>query len=130
MHRKRYPNFILSNTGSSKQKGCQRAKCITIMVRHVILWKLKEELSTEEKEAIKKSAKEQLEGLYGTVPSIVSIAVHVSPLPSSSCDMMLDSLFENEEGLAEYSAHPAHVAVANAYVRPYVSTRICMDHKA
>ncbi len=99
------------------------------MIRHVILWNLKNELSDEEKSAVKKAAKEQLEGLYGKVASLKSISVFIEPLDTSNCDMMLDSLFENEKGLSEYSVHPAHVEVANNYVRPFVSSRICMDHK-
>lgn len=38
------------------------------MVKHVILWTLKDELSTEEKVNIKKDIKEGLEGLKGKVP--------------------------------------------------------------
>ena len=71
--------------------------------------------------------KKELEGLFGVVPSIRSITVHVEPLPSSNCDMMLDSSFEDEEGLKAYASHPAHVEVANRFVRPYTAGRVCMD---
>ncbi|MBQ9468212.1 MAG: Dabb family protein [Clostridia bacterium] len=99
------------------------------MVRHVILWTLKSDLTNEEKSAVKRAAKERLEALYGTVPSLVRIEVHTGPLETSNCDMMLDSLFEDEEGLAEYASHPAHVAAANACVRPYTAERKCFDFK-
>ena len=39
-----------------------------IMVKHVILWQLKDEYSAEEKAAIKAGIKEGLEGLVGKVP--------------------------------------------------------------
>lgn len=97
------------------------------MVRHVILWTLKEEFTDTQKEGIKASAKEQLEGLYGKIPSLKSISVHIHPLQSSNCDMMLETVFENENGLKEYAVHPAHVAVADRYVRPYTATRVCLD---
>ncbi len=97
------------------------------MVRHVILWTLKEELTEEQKQGVKASAKEQLEGLYGKIPSLKSIQIHICPFGSSNCDMMLESVFENARGLAEYSAHPAHVEVADTYVRPYTKSRVCMD---
>ena len=97
------------------------------MVRHVILWTLRSDLTEEEKEAVVKTAKKELEGLFGVVPSIRSITVHVEPLPSSNCDMMLDSSFEDEEGLKAYASHPAHVEVANRFVRPYTAGRVCMD---
>ena len=37
------------------------------MVKHVILWKLKEELTAEEKENVKAGIKEGLEGLAGNI---------------------------------------------------------------
>ena len=97
------------------------------MVRHVILWKLKEEYTEEEKAKIKNDAKEALEDLIDKVPTLMSIAVHVNPLPTSNCDMMLDSLFEDEAGLAEYAAHPEHVAVAKNFVVPFAASRTCLD---
>ena len=99
------------------------------MVRHVIVWKLKEEYTAEEKEAIKKGIQEGLEGLKGQVPGLTEIKVRTAGLPSSNGDLMLDSLFEDEQALKGYSVHPAHVAVANGKVRPYTQTRSCFDYE-
>ena len=96
------------------------------MVRHVILWTLKE-YGEEEKKDIKRNAKAHLEGLYGKVPSLRKIEVHIDPLPSSNCDMMLETVFDDEQGLKDYAVHPAHVAVANEFVRPYTQVRVCFD---
>ena len=41
------------------------------MVKHVILWTLKDEFKDEEKDQIKKGIKEGLEGLKGVVPGLV-----------------------------------------------------------
>ncbi|MBR6158936.1 MAG: Dabb family protein [Lachnospiraceae bacterium] len=98
------------------------------MVKHVILWVLKDEYQDEEKEEIKKGIKEGLEGLSGQIPGLLSITVNTEPLESSNCDLMLDSTFENEKALTRYSAHPLHVAVATGKVRPYVKTRMCIDY--
>ena len=97
------------------------------MVKHVILWKLKEEFSVEEKEQIKAGIKSGLEGLKGQVPGLLEIAVHTNGLPSSNADVMLDSAFENEEALKGYAVHPAHVEVADTKVRPFTKTRTCLD---
>ncbi|MBQ8911736.1 MAG: Dabb family protein [Clostridia bacterium] len=97
------------------------------MLRHVILWKLKDDYTPGEKEQIKKTAKEQLEGLIDKVPSLMSISVHINGLPTSNCDMMLDSLFEDEEGLALYAANPEHVHVGTTYLVPFVAGRTCLD---
>jgi hypothetical protein len=97
------------------------------MVKHIILWKLKEELSTAEKESVKAGIKEGLEGLMGKVPGLVAIHVQTNGLASSNADVMLDSTFESEAALNAYSVHPAHVAVADSKVRPYTAVRSCLD---
>lgn len=99
------------------------------MVRHVILWKLKEELSEEEKAKVRKEAKEHLECLVGKVPGLVEMHINIEALPSSNMDMMLDALLENEAALKGYAVHPSHVAVANTYVRPYTIVRSCLDYE-
>ena len=98
------------------------------MVKHVILWTLKDEYSAEEKENIKQGIKEGLESLKGKVPGIVDIKVNINGLPSSNADLMLDSAFESEDALKNYSTHPEHVAVADSKVRPYTKIRSCLDY--
>lgn len=97
------------------------------MVKHIILWQLKEEYSLQEKEEIKAGIKEGLEGLQGKVPGLVDIQVQISCLASSNADVMLDSTFEDEASLKNYAVHPAHVEVADNKVRPYTAVRSCMD---
>lgn len=97
------------------------------MVKHIILWTLKEELSGEEKETIKQGIKEGLEGLSGQIPGLLEISVRTECLSSSTVDVMLDSTFESAEALKNYSTHPKHVAVADGKVRPYTASRACMD---
>lgn len=99
------------------------------MVKHVILWKLKEEYSSEEKSTIKAGIKQGLEGLKGKIPGLVDIKVNVNPLSSSNCDVMLDSVFTDEASLKGYSIHPEHVEVANTKVRPFTASRVCMDYE-
>lgn len=98
------------------------------MVRHVILWQLKDELTADEKVIVKKGIKEGLEGLSGRIPGLISIKVETEPLASSNAEVMLDSVFESEEALKGYSVHPEHVKVADEKVRPYTQTRTCMDY--
>ena len=100
------------------------------MVKHVILWKLKEEYSREEATEIKKGVKDGLEGLKGKIPGLIDIRVYTDPLDSANCDMMLDSCFENEEALKGYTVHPEHVEVATTKVRPFVASRTVMDCEA
>ena len=97
------------------------------MVKHIILWQLKDELSSEEKAAVKAGIKEGLEGLLGKVPGLTEIKVYTDGLASSNADVMLDSTLVDEEALKGYAVHPDHVAVADGKVRPYTKTRVCLD---
>ena len=99
------------------------------MVKHVILWKLKDEYSGEQIKEIKADIKAGLEGLKGVVPGIVEIKVNIDPLESSNCDLMLDSTFTDADALKGYAVHQAHVDVANNKVRPFTASRVCMDYE-
>lgn len=98
------------------------------MVKHIILWTLKQELSEEEKIQAKNNIKEGLESLKDQIDGLVDIKVNICGLDSSNADVMLDSTFVNENALKQYASHPAHVVVANEKVRPYTATRCCMDY--
>ena len=87
------------------------------MVKHVILWTLKDEFDAEEKERIKAGIKEGLESLAGKIPGLLEIHVNTNGLPSSTADLMLDSTFESAEALKGYSTHPEHLALADGKVR-------------
>ena len=97
------------------------------MVKHVILWKLKEDLSAEEKREVKLGIKSGLEGLKGVVPGLLAIQVITDGLASSNADVMLDSSFTDEAALKGYAVHPAHVEIANTKVRPFAQIRLCLD---
>lgn len=97
------------------------------MVKHVILWKLKEDVA--DKASVKAGIKSGLEGLKGVVPGLVEIVVRTEGLASSNADIMLDSAFESEAALKGYAVHPAHVAVASEKVRPFTQTRLCLDYE-
>ena len=97
------------------------------MVKHIILWQLKDELTVQEKELVKKEIKAGLEDLKGKVPGLVDIHVQISALDSSNADLMLDVTLEDAAALKGYAVHPDHLAVANSKVRPYTKTRICID---
>ena len=42
---------------------------------------------------------------------------------------MLDSTLESPDALKGYAVHPAHVAVADTYVRPFTEVRLCLDYE-
>ncbi len=94
------------------------------MVKHIILWTLKEGYDMPQ---IKAEMKEALEGLVGVVPGLLAMKIEIQPLPTSNADVMLYSEFENAEALQGYAVHPAHVQVADIKVRPFTKTRTVID---
>ncbi len=92
----------------------------------MIIWKLKSELSEEEKIAARAEAKRRLESLNGKIDGMIDLKVIASPLPTSNGDMMLDSTFESTEALAGYQNNPLHLEAAG-YVRSVVEARLCLD---
>ena len=100
------------------------------MVKHIILWRLRAELSVAEKEEKALAIKKGLEGLIGQVPGLIDIHVQIDGrLDSSNADILLDSTLESPEALRGYAVHPAHVAVADGIVRPNTELRICLDYE-
>lgn len=94
------------------------------MVKHIILWKLKQEYNND---AVKNGIKKNLEDLLGNIPGLVEIKVEKDGLASSNADVMLYSVFEDEASLKGYAVHPKHVYVADTFVRPFTETRMCLD---
>ncbi len=97
------------------------------MVKHIILWNLKEEFNSDE---VKKNMKTELEGLVGKVPGLIKMEIAIDPMPSSNVDVMLYSELEDAEALRGYATHPEHVRVADTYVRPFTKARNVIDFEA
>ena len=95
------------------------------MVKHMIIWKLKENLENPEKR--KEEIKIALEGLVGKIEGLVEMKIHIDCMDCSSGDLMMDSTFESAEALAFYQKHPDHVAIATGLVRPSVEQRLSFD---
>lgn len=100
------------------------------MVKHIILWKLKPEYAGDKKAEVLAGIKKNLEALAGVVPGLVEIKVNCeNVLASSNADLMLDSTLESVEALKGYAVHPAHVAAADTFIRPFTEVRLCLDYE-
>lgn len=99
------------------------------MVRHIVAWNFAEGLSAEEKCVKGAEIKKELENLKNLIEGIVSIEVLTEPLSSSDSEIMLDSVFRDEEALKVYQVHPEHVRVGTNFVRPATTNRKCIDFK-
>ena len=98
------------------------------MVKHMIIWKVKEDLP--EKETHVAEIKTALEGLVGKIEGLLEMHILTDGMPSSAGDVMMDSTFESADALAVYQTHPLHVAIANGLVRPIMQQRLSFDYEA
>ena len=97
------------------------------MVKHIILWNLKDEYTASEKAEIKAKIKTELEALVGEIPGLLEVKVQTEYLETSNVDLMLDTTLESAEALKNYAVHPKHVYAADTFVRPYTAKRSCID---
>ena len=94
------------------------------MIKHVVMWKFKDEVAEEDKLEMKR----QLEALKGVVPSLSDIEIGLDVLGSdASKDMVLYSEFASMDDLKAYAGHPEHLKVVE-FVTPLVCERAVVDY--
>ena len=97
------------------------------MIKHIIIWDLKQELSSEEKIEAAAKIKHDLEMLVDKIDGIKELKVITELLSSSNGSIMLDSTFDDENALDEYAVHPEHLKVKE-YISTVVCSRKCADY--
>ncbi len=90
------------------------------MVKHVVLWNLKEENKSEQTLL---KMKQILNDLVGVVPGLISVQVGFG---FKGADIILISEHEDKAALETYRTHPAHVEVGK-FVRAVVGSRTDCD---
>jgi hypothetical protein len=100
------------------------------MVKHIILWTLRADMTADEKQRAAQGMKKGLEGLAGKIDGLVDIKVVADGrLSTSNADVMLDSTLKDFDSLKAYAVHPLHVDVADRLVRPFTAQRTCLDYE-
>ena len=99
------------------------------MIKHLVMWKLRDFAEGASKEQNAAKMKTMLEALKHTIPQIRHIEVGANFLPSdASYDVALYSEFETEGDLAAYQKHPDHRSVG-VFVEKVRENRIVVDYK-
>ena len=83
------------------------------MVKHIVLFKLKETLSEEEKKDVMVRFKAAIEALPEKIDFIRQVFVGLNCNPAEKWDICLESTFDTLEDVKAYSVHPDHVAAIN-----------------
>jgi hypothetical protein len=96
-------------------------------LRHIVMWTLKDEAEGQTKEQNMHKARELLMGCSSLVPGIelFEVGLKTDGL-DCTCDVILNSVFEDEAALSAYQNHPDHMAI-KPFMKAIVSQRQCMD---
>ena len=98
------------------------------MVKHIVLFKLKEELPATEKQAVMNQFKEAIEALPAKISVIRKIEVGLNVNPAEAWDIALYSEFDSLEDVKTYAVHPGHVA-AGKLLTDVKLNRACVDYE-
>ena len=98
------------------------------MLKHIAMWKLKDNAEGNSKEENAQLMKEKLEALKSVIPEIGMIEVGINAIPSAAAyDVTLYSEFEDEAAFKTYQVHPEHLKVAE-FVGKINDNRVVVDY--
>ncbi len=98
------------------------------MVKHIVLFKLKESLTAEAKSEVANNFKNAIEALPASIPFIRKVFVGVNINTAEAWDICLESEFDSLDDVKAYAVHPAHVAAAGI-LKDAKADRACCDYE-
>ncbi|MBU1045256.1 MAG: Dabb family protein [Candidatus Omnitrophica bacterium] len=99
------------------------------MIKHIVIWSLKENANENSKQVNAQIIKEKLEALRGRIPGLLNIEVGIDfSFTANSGDIVLYSEFTSKQALIEYQIHPEHKAVVPMVVE-VCSSRQVVDYE-
>jgi hypothetical protein len=98
------------------------------MVKHIVLFKLKNEASAEEEQTVALKFKSAIEALPTVIPFIKHVEVGININPDEQWNIALYSEFDTLAEVKAYAVHPAHVAAAKL-LADLKESRSCVDYE-
>ncbi|WP_027366468.1 Dabb family protein [Desulfocurvibacter africanus] len=99
------------------------------MVKHIVMWMLKDETQYGTKAEAALRMKQMLEDLQGKIPTLRKIEVATEIFAASpACDVALYSEFDSRADLDAYQVHPEHQACV-AFIKQIVTERRVLDYE-
>ena len=92
------------------------------MVKHIVVYTLKEDVNKDEAIKVIDGA---LTPLVGQIPGLLHLEVK---LAFNGMDYALYSEFETRESLESYAVHPLHLAAKEQF-HHYIGTRVAADYE-
>jgi len=99
------------------------------MIKHIVIWNLKDEAEGKSKAENIVTMKQLLEDLTSKIPGIVSLEIGLkgSDSPANNDDIILISEFKTWADLDLYANHPEHLKVVE-FVKKVVEKRSAVDY--
>ena len=99
------------------------------MLKHIVMWKLKDQAEGLVRAANAQKMKELLDACAGIVPGILKFEVALAqPGLEATYDVVLYSEFADRAALDAYQDHPQHVAL-KPFIGAVREARQCMDYE-
>jgi quinol monooxygenase YgiN len=100
------------------------------MIKHIVIWRLKEHAEGQDRNTNARQIKEQLKALRGVIPGLVKLEVglELDNPHAEQGHVVLYSVFENRVSLQTYASHPQHKKVA-AFIKAVAEERRCVDYE-
>ena len=99
------------------------------MVRHIVMFKLKEFETPEAKEAKLQEIKVALEALIDKIDVLRMIRLDFNVNPAETWDIILTTELDSLADVNTYANHPEHIAVAKNIIGPVKADRACVDYE-
>ena len=98
------------------------------MIKHIVMWRLKDECEGKDKRTTALLLKEELESLLGKIDGLRSLEVGINVNTSASAfDVVLITEHSTLNDLQFYQEHPAHIAVGS-FVKAVTKERVVVDY--
>jgi len=98
------------------------------LIKHIVMWKLKEHAEGADKNTNAFKMKALLDGCADLVPGILKFETAIAqPDLEATYDVVLYSEFTSKAALDAYQEHPQHVAI-KPFIGAVREARQCMDY--
>lgn len=99
------------------------------MIKHIVMWDIKEDVEGRSKMENIKLVKEKIEGLKDLIEEIVSLEVGINIVEGDQArDLVLYAEFKSLKDLDIYQKHPAHLEVIK-FTKGFLVNRVVVDYE-
>lgn len=100
-----------------------------MMIKHIVMWKLKDQALNKTKNENALEMKNLLERLQSKISEVIKIEVGINHLDNEQAyDVVLYTEFNNKDDLAKYQVNPKHQVVVE-FIKKVSYKRVFVDYE-